>query len=206
MLAAQDVRWRSGYLMAAACVVLLAVWSVILISDYNREDGRVLRIESSQPRHDDIPENDSTKIYTGDTSPKQNRKPDMTDDPAPTQISDVIEDVKRETGLPDIPEYCDTVVSLLRGEMLPDWMAYVAWRESRCSPGAKRLLTRTGDQSFGYFQINTLDNLWPEVQRLCGVTARHTLLDPEANVRCAAEMYRRYGYKPWNSGVYFKAP
>ena len=132
--------------------------------------------------------------------------PDHTRDSMPDQVSEIREKVQAEIGRDELPSECQRVKDLLRKEKLPEWMSYVAWRESRCQHDAKRLLTSTGDQSFGYFQINTLNNLWVEVQRVCGISERHVLLVDETNVSCTAELYRRYGYKPWHSGVYFTAP
>ena len=132
--------------------------------------------------------------------------PDLTSDTIPEQVTEIEDEVISEHGSDAVPEMCAEVLSLLKIEKIPAWMAYVAWRESRCQPDVKRLLSSTGDQSFGYFQINTLDNLWPEVQRVCGINERHVLLDPKINVNCAAKLYRKYRYKPWHSGVYFQAP
>jgi hypothetical protein len=203
MLAAADVRRSAGIMLLVIAVVCVFAWSFDVVKSYLSSSDTHLYIESYTKVEQETKKPESVASMP----PKQgNPLPDMTRDSVPEQVLIIMRDVDTEGEVSELPASCDRVVSLLEDELMPKWMVYVAWRESRCTPDAKRLITRTGDQSFGYFQINTLDNLWPEVQRLCGVTERHTLLDPETNVGCAAALYRRYGYKPWHSGVYFTAP
>lgn len=85
----------------------------------------------------------------------------------------------------------------------PRWnvarMSRIMFRESRCNPLAYN--GRHRDRSYGLLQINTKVtarmDLWSELQRRCGVTAREQLFDPATNVACAARLYAAYGMRPW---------
>jgi hypothetical protein len=99
---------------------------------------------------------------------------------------------------------CEGVAELVLEHGLPLWMTAVAWRESRCQPAAVNRDHRSGDESYGIFQINMLGYLREEAQSRCGVSYGEELLDADRNVACAAALYRAYGYRPWNSGVYFR--
>lgn len=101
------------------------------------------------------------------------------------------------------PRYCDWMIPIMERHDLPLWMTAVAHRESRCQAGVHNGDRSTGDDSYGLFQINTLGDLWDEVQGRCGVQAKKSLLEPETNIKCASALYRAYGYKPWDSGKYF---
>jgi hypothetical protein len=71
----------------------------------------------------------------------------------------------------------------------------VMWRESRCQASAYN--GRHRDRSYGLLQINTKGALWGELKRRCGLTSKDQLFDPRTNVRCAAQLYKVYGKKPW---------
>lgn len=103
-----------------------------------------------------------------------------------------------------VRDECAWLLPLLAEHGLPEWMGTVAWRESRCRPTAHNDNPRTRDDSWGLFQINALGPLLrTELRRTCGIDEPAVLLDAETSVRCAAELFRRYGYRPWNAGVYF---
>ena len=63
----------------------------------------------------------------------------------------------------------------------------VAWGESRHNPSARNDSRPWREQSYGYFQININAHDITEEQAL----------DPEFNVRFAAELWRQYGWSPW---------
>lgn len=205
LIAANDVKFQALWICLIVLVGFASLWSYEAVREHSRNIAPSTEVsEMTRKPHVMTPGTTS-----GDTSPTREdveSVPDYTRDNIPGQVSEIREKMKTELGSDELPPECQRVKELLRKEMMPEWMSYVAWRESRCQHDAKRLLTSTGDQSFGYFQINTLDNLWVEVQRACGINERHVLLVEETNVSCAAELYRRYGYKPWHSGVYFTAP
>lgn len=83
-------------------------------------------------------------------------------------------------------------------------MVAVAHRESRCTAAALNDNSKTGDRSYGLFQINTIGRLWDEVSLRCNLQYRDELLDADTNVFCAAALYKAYGYRPWDSGRYFR--
>jgi len=103
-----------------------------------------------------------------------------------------------------VPEDCQWLVDVITPHGLPEWMAAVAWRESRCQSHAHNDNRGTGDDSYGLFQINTLGYLWREVQERCLVSQRADLLNVATNIACAAALYQKYGYAPWDSGHYFQ--
>lgn len=102
------------------------------------------------------------------------------------------------------PQRCDWVLPLMERHGLPTWMVAVADRESRCTASAFNGNSNTGDRSYGLFQINTLGSLWGEVSTRCNLADQRDLLDADTNVACAAALYRAYGYRPWDSGRYFR--
>ena len=125
-------------------------------------------------------------------------------DPVPTRLLDTVRHAPLAKGYAYVPVGCLELRRLALSAGLPEWMSLVAWRESRCQSGAVRDDVATGDLSFGYFQINTMGYLWGEIKKRCQVAQREELLEPVTNVRCAGALYRAYGYKPWDSGSYFK--
>lgn len=124
-------------------------------------------------------------------------------DPVPERLLETVRRAPLTEGYAHVPVGCLEVRRHVLDAGMPEWMSLVAWRESRCTPEVVRDDTSTKDLSFGYFQINTLGYLWDEIKDRCQVTRREELLDPRTNVRCAAALYRAYGYKPWDSGLYF---
>jgi hypothetical protein len=204
MIAVSDL--RRDLLRAALSIAILvtSVWSYQTIKEYSDSstiNPSVVKVVTNVEGSTSSPFIEPALLQD-----LESNVPDLTSDTIPEQVIEIRDKVISEHGTDTLPAVCDEVLNLLKIEEIPAWMGYVAWRESRCQADVKRLLSSTGDQSFGYFQINTLDNLWLEVQKVCGINERHVLLDPKINVACAAKLYRRYGYKPWYSGVYFQAP
>jgi hypothetical protein len=128
----------------------------------------------------------------------------VTVEPAPPRLLATVRNAPMAPGYTHVPVGCVEILPLILSVGLPEWMSLVAWRESRCKSGALRDDVSTGDLSYGYFQINTLGYLWGEIQDRCQVSQREELLEPVTNVRCAGALYRAYGYKPWDSGLYFE--
>lgn len=205
LIAANDVKFQALWICLIVLVGFASFWSYEAVREHSRNTTTFTGM-SEITREPSVTTPGTTAGGTLPVREDVESAPDHTRDNMPDQVSEIREEVQTELGKDELPPECQRVKDLLHKEMLPEWMAYVAWRESRCRHDAKRLLTSTGDQSFGYFQINTLDNLWIEVQRVCGINERHVLLVGETNVSCAAKLYRRYGYRPWHSGVYFTAP
>jgi len=76
-------------------------------------------------------------------------------------------------------------------------VTYLIQRESHCDPNAWADRPSTGDDSIGLLQINTIGDLWPAIQEMCGVTDRHQLTDPTTNLTCGLRLFERYGFQPW---------
>jgi hypothetical protein len=106
---------------------------------------------------------------------------------------------------PWVAPECVALVGRLAAHGLPEWMATVAWRESRCQPGQVNISEKTREASYGLFQINVRGYLWAEARDRCGVRRAEALLDASTNIRCAAKLFAAYGYRPWNSGRYFES-
>jgi hypothetical protein len=128
----------------------------------------------------------------------------VTVEPVPPRLLATVQNATLAVGYTHVPVGCVKILPLISSAGLPEWMSLVSWRESRCKSGALRDDVSTGDLSYGYFQINTLGYLWGEIQDRCKISQREELLEPATNVRCAGALYRAYGYKPWDSGLYFE--
>jgi hypothetical protein len=131
----------------------------------------------------------------------------MTAPPAPatTTTSTVPETYPPTTTVPPGgPWKCPAAVILAVDAGFPaDALALVdriIYRESRCDPLALNdsYLDGGRDWSIGLWQVNTLGNLWPDRQALCGLTNRDELYDPATNTRCAFRIWERAGgFGPW---------
>jgi hypothetical protein len=75
-----------------------------------------------------------------------------------------------------------------RGHRLA-WL--VASRESSRRPLAHNQNARTGDDSYGLFQINMIGGLGPDRRRAFGLSSNADLLDPVTNAQVAYKMSRR---------------
>lgn len=71
-----------------------------------------------------------------------------------------------------------------RGENLVT-MTAVAMRESRGNPRAHNRNPRTGDDSYGLWQINMIGAMGPARRRSFGITSNEQLFDPATNARAA---------------------
>lgn len=80
-----------------------------------------------------------------------------------------------------------------------DMVDRVAYRESRCQPGAENLSYLQGgrDYSLGLFQINILGSLWDDRAARCSLSSPVELYDAATNVRCAHILWVRSGWAPW---------
>jgi hypothetical protein len=135
---------------------------------------------------------------TASTSPRPTDVRDSALEDSIVAPPEALDDPRPESLPSSAPPACNWLRPLLRTHGVPSWMIAVAWRESRCTSDAVNRNHRTGDASYGVFQINTLGSLWGEVQRRCAVSARTDLLDASRNVYCAAQLYTAYGYRPWD--------
>ena len=61
----------------------------------------------------------------------------------------------------------------------------IAMRESNARPLALNKSTRTGDSSYGIYQINMIFDLGPERRKKFGLTSNEQLFDPVLNVQVA---------------------
>ena len=86
--------------------------------------------------------------------------------------------------------------------------AALAQPESGGNPLAHNANFRTGDNSYGLWQINMLGAMGPQRRRQFGLSSNEDLYDPATNARVALAMHRRAGgYRDWstyNSGAYRK--
>ncbi len=99
-----------------------------------------------------------------------------------------------------------TLAALLRKAGFPekdlDTMVNIAKRESRLNPWAHNPNRSTGDNSYGLFQINMIDNLG--TARLkefadLGVARYEDLKDPWKNVQAAKRVYDSQGLGAWTT-------
>lgn len=85
----------------------------------------------------------------------------------------------------------------LLAELSPGWnverMARIAYRESRCQPGARN----RSSSATGLLQILASHCPWLAGQLGTWCT-RERLTDPEFNVRAAAALWLEQGYSAWN--------
>lgn len=72
---------------------------------------------------------------------------------------------------------------------LAEVMAAIALRESAGDPTAFNGNTKTGDQSYGLWQINMIGKWGPARRKLFGITINEDLFHPEVNARAAFKLY-----------------
>ena len=78
-------------------------------------------------------------------------------------------------------------------------MLAIAWRESRLNPRVHNTNRKTGDNSYGLYQINMIDNLGPGRRKQYRIANNEELFNPEVNVRAARILYGDgKGIKHWN--------
>ena len=78
-------------------------------------------------------------------------------------------------------------------------MATIAFFESGWETTVINNNPRTGDLSYGLWQINMIGRLGPERRRLFGISSNEQLLDPQTNARAAYILQRGRGnYEDWS--------
>lgn len=77
-------------------------------------------------------------------------------------------------------------------------MAAIAAAESGGNPRAHNPNARTGDNSYGLWQINMLGRMGPERRRLFGIQNDEDLWDPKINARAAKKIFDMQGFNAWS--------
>lgn len=75
----------------------------------------------------------------------------------------------------------------------------VAFRESMWNARAHNDNRRTGDDSYGLYQINMIDSLGPARRAQYGLPNNDALLNPETNTAVARHMQGAQGWRPWST-------
>ena len=88
-------------------------------------------------------------------------------------------------------------------------MAAIAMAESSGNPNALNDNARTGDESYGLWQMNLLYDENEVNRRLnsWGITDRQELFDPQKNANAAYALHKEQGFRAWSvykSGAYLK--
>ena len=84
-------------------------------------------------------------------------------------------------------------------------MAAIAMAESRGRTGALNNNPRTGDLSYGLWQINMLGGMGPQRRRAFGINSNEALFDPATNANAARRVFQSQGFGAWSvyrSGAY----
>ena len=88
----------------------------------------------------------------------------------------------------------------LTGEKLRTAWA-IAMRESGGNPKVHNGNRRTGDDSYGLFQINMLGSMGPARRKLLGIKSDKELLDPIVNCRAMMKLSKNgKDFGPWGIG------
>lgn len=82
-------------------------------------------------------------------------------------------------------------------------MLNIVSRESGCDSSAYNGNRRTGDDSFGFCQINSLASWFSPGSLLADFNRWRFADDPGHNALACATMYARCGFGPWNYGNYY---
>lgn len=77
-------------------------------------------------------------------------------------------------------------------------MAAIAMKESAGRPTAYNGQTRTGDNSYGLWQINMIGAMGPARLRQFGITSNQQLFDPLTNARAAYAIFKQQGFNAWS--------
>ena len=89
-------------------------------------------------------------------------------------------------------------------------LAAISQAESSGNPNAHNTNARTGDNSYGLWQVNMLGSMGPQRLKHYGLKSNDDLFDPKTNARVALQMHREFrgrGYGDWttySSGKYRK--
>ena len=78
-------------------------------------------------------------------------------------------------------------------------MAAIAGGESTFNNMAHNNNRSTGDNSYGLWQINMIDQLGPERRRMLGISSNDDLFDPATNARAAKMIFDRQGFGAWGA-------
>ena len=84
-------------------------------------------------------------------------------------------------------------------------MAAIAMAESSRSSRALNNNPRTGDLSYGLWQINMMGRMGPERRRSFGIGSNDALYDPATNANAARQIFQSQGFNAWSvyrSGAY----
>jgi hypothetical protein len=113
-----------------------------------------------------------------------------------------------DTGMTKKPEHFiedDYLISLLRSAGFKGESLRTAWavvmKESTGNPNALNNNPKSGDLSFGLFQINMIGDLGPYRLEKYGLKSNSDLYDPTINARVAFQMSKGgTDWGPWNIG------
>lgn len=78
-------------------------------------------------------------------------------------------------------------------------MTAVAMAESSGNPNALNDNPRTGDLSYGAWQINMKGGMGPERRSALGISSNEELFDPAVNARAAKMLFDQRGFQPWEN-------
>ena len=81
-------------------------------------------------------------------------------------------------------------------------MLYIVSRESGCDSSAYNGNRRTGDDSWGFCQLNTLAGFFRSGQILAAYNPYSFAYDPWHNAQACAALYARCGFGPWTKPTY----
>lgn len=84
-------------------------------------------------------------------------------------------------------------------------MAAIAMAESSGNSGALNNNPRTGDLSYGLWQVNMIGRMGPERRRQFGIGSNEALYDPATNAMAARRVFESQGFGAWSvfrSGAY----
>lgn len=84
-------------------------------------------------------------------------------------------------------------------------MAAIAMAESGGRSAAHNNNVRTGDNSYGLWQVNMLGRMGPERRRSFGIGSNEALFDPAVNASAARKVFESQGFGAWSvfrSGAY----
>lgn len=84
-------------------------------------------------------------------------------------------------------------------------MAAIAMAESTGNSRAHNQNWKTGDNSYGLWQVNMLGEMGPRRRQQFGIANNDALFDPATNAMAAAQVYRSQGFGAWSvyrSGAY----
>lgn len=78
------------------------------------------------------------------------------------------------------------------------YMVAIAMGESRGNPRAHNDNAKTGDNSYGLWQINMLGGMGPERRRAFGISSNSALFDPYVNAKAAKKVHSWQGFGAWS--------